>query len=754
MNIYISGLYSGTNPQPGLGMVRSLRQAFPKACLIGLDYSIRCSGIHWHELDDVRIQRPWHELDLDLHARTMQEMLDAGDYYLSGNDLEIMWLASVFPEGHPCLLAPPPGALQQVSKPAVTGFSHLPLRIPPYISTQAPDFELHAFCRRHNWKVWLKGPYYEAIFCPNWPAVNAARQLLGKAWHTEKLVLQAHVSGYEESVCLAAYRGQLLDCVQMRKRDLTEIGKTWAGDINDVVPEILEPLREAIKKMNWTGGAELEMLRDASGQRWLLECNPRFPAWIHGASLAGRNLVARLVSAASGIAPQPMETAPSHEFTRVVVELPVNPGLPLHALAEPFAGAIGHNMKHPSGLLDFARKLHHREQAAAPEQTTSGTFPTPVPQTYLTDLLATDTSRLDTPCFLFLKQTATSTFEEAQSCVQQFSTPSLQFRLAYSIKTNPDKRLLQAALQAGFMAEAISAPEVAAALAAGFRADQIILNGPGKWWRKELLPAETLHAVFCDSIADLKRVAAAIAAGTLKAGTIGVRLRSPALPSRFGIPVSEPDDFESLLDAIALLPQDIRFGIHFHMASSQIGVAAWESLMATVVYWCQNIEALTGRRVSCLDLGGGWAPEDWALLTSKRFAGAAAYLQERLPYLEEVLSEPGKAMAEPCMALAMRVLEAMPPAREDAEREVVVDGSVAELPMHYLQPHRILCQDAGGQWQALGRGKTNLLGRLCMEHDVVASQIALPENVTPGQLLVICDAGAYDKSMSYVFGNG
>jgi diaminopimelate decarboxylase len=75
--------------------------------------------------------------------------------------------------------------------------------------------------------------------------------------------------------------------------------------------------------------------------------------------------------------------------------------------------------------------------------------------------------------------------------------------------------------------------------------------------------------------------------------------------------------------------------------------------------------------------------------------------------------------------------------------------------MHFFQPHRILRQDARtGAWEALKRGKTHLLGRLCMEHDVVASNIELPEGVEVGDVLVFCDAGAYDRSMSYVFGRG
>ena len=119
LRIYISGLYSGTNPQPGIGIARSLRAAWPDAKLIGVEYSTRSSGLHWADFDELYLQRPWDELDLTLHAEGIRELLDSGAYWLSAIDLETMWLASVFPDGHPRLLSPPRTALGRISKPAV-----------------------------------------------------------------------------------------------------------------------------------------------------------------------------------------------------------------------------------------------------------------------------------------------------------------------------------------------------------------------------------------------------------------------------------------------------------------------------------------------------------------------------------------------------------------------------------------------------------------------------------------------------------
>jgi len=124
-----------------------------------------------------------------------------------------------------------------------------------------------------------------------------------------------------------------------------------------------------------------------------------------------------------------------------------------------------------------------------------------------------------------------------------------------------------------------------------------------------------------------------------------------------------------------------------------------------------------------------------------------------LPGVRQIASEPGKAMAQPSMALAMRILEIQE--HEDDYVEAVVDASIAEIPMHFWQPHRMVRQcPATGELQPVGRGKTHLMGRLCMEHDIIASNVQLPEGTRAGDLLIFCDAGGYDRSMSYVFGRG
>ncbi|HEY0077227.1 MAG TPA: ATP-grasp domain-containing protein [Pyrinomonadaceae bacterium] len=768
MKIYISGLYCGTNPQPGVGIARSVRQAYPEATLVGVEYSTRSSGIHWHDFDELWLQRPWEELSLEEHGRLIRELLDSGALWISGSDLESMWLASVFPDGHANLLAPPAEALQKVSKPHISASKGLPMRIPVYITTEHSDWELHAFCRQYGWRVWLKGPYYDAVKTSTWPVFEAARSALSRVWSTERLFLQAHVTGYEESISLSAYKGELLGAVSMRKREVTEENKTWAGDVSEAPEEILDPLRKIIRELGWTGGAELEMVRDVEGQLWLLEWNPRFPAWIHGATITGHNIPGLLVQGATGVPMKPTPVA-SEQFTRVVLEVPVRSQFPLPPLPEPFSSGFGHSMKHPSGLPVLAERLHkmsEEEQNGNNGRSSSNgngngnghvftdvKLAPVVPPTFLEDLSAFDFPEVETPSWLFLERTASSLFKRAAQLAKKLSTQATTVTNAYSIKTNPDERMIRLARESGFLAEAISLLEVQKALDVGFKPEEVILNGPGKWWPEGLMPRSALHAVFCDSNADLRRVVAAMERRELQSKIVGVRLRTPHIASRFGIPVDTPEVFKTLVDSIGLLPRECTFGVHFHMASSNIGVQQWWHLFEAMLRWCRSIESLTGRTIEVLDVGGGWFPDDWHGDSDDKFATAVARARETLPRVSQIVSEPGKAMAQPSMALAVRVLEI-----EETEgeiREAVVDGSIAELPMHFFQPHRILRQDARtGSWEALKRGKTHLLGRLCMEHDIVASNVELPEGVEVGDVLVFCDAGAYDRSMSYVFGRG
>ncbi|MDP9349123.1 MAG: hypothetical protein M3P24_08285, partial [Gemmatimonadota bacterium] len=158
---YLSGVHSGPNPSPGLSIARSLRDAFPHARLVAVDYSVESSGLHSDVFDDVWVQRPWKEMRLPVYQAAVQEVLDGGAFWFPGQDLEVQWLTESLRDRSRAFV-PSVEALRRVAKPDIQAARNLPFCIPDFVSVDRSDWDLHAFCREHGWKVWLKGPNYEA----------------------------------------------------------------------------------------------------------------------------------------------------------------------------------------------------------------------------------------------------------------------------------------------------------------------------------------------------------------------------------------------------------------------------------------------------------------------------------------------------------------------------------------------------------------------------------------------------------------
>ncbi|HEX8430766.1 MAG TPA: hypothetical protein VF625_05740 [Longimicrobium sp.] len=744
LTCYLSGVHSGPNPSPGLGVARSLRDAFPHARLVAVDYSVESSGLHSDVFDDVWVQRPWKELRLPVYQAAIQEVLDGGALWFPGQDLEVEWLASTLADRSRAFI-PPPEALARVAKPTIDAARGLPFVIPEFITVDRSDWELHGFCREHGWRAWVKGPNYEAMRVYDWPSFRAARAAMSDIWGTEQLFVQRHVRGAEESVALCAYQGELLDCVQLHKHTQTHEGKTWAGRVSEVAPELREALAATIAELSWTGGAELEYVRAPDGVMHLIDWNPRFPAWIHAASFAGHNLPARLVEAAGYGTPLP-SAGRNGQFTRVVMEIPVRPTHPL-----PFVREAGEEWsvgsKHPSGMPDLARRLGESrgEKAAAAPRPAA-----PIAPALASDLDAASVEELSTPSRLLLPRASRERFARVERALAAQSVAGVELGFGYSVKTNPHPTLLALAEAAGMFGEVISQAELHTALAAGWPVERIILNGPAQQWPLGPAPEGRMMAAFADSPQGFQRW---MCDGPPAARFLGMRLRPVTLDgSRFGSSLGSPRRFAEVVGMLRGLPAEQDVGLHFHFASDVIGPARWFEVFGGVVHWARAIQEATGRPVRCLDVGGGWFPDDFDRAMLTRLPELMARAKEALPELERFFVEPGKAMAQPTMALATTVLEVR--RGEKGRDEIVVDAAISDLPMAPFYPHRVYARGADGAWAGLGGGKARLLGRICMESDVLANDLALPASLQPGDQLVIGDAGAYDASMAYNFGRG
>jgi carbamoyl-phosphate synthase large subunit len=85
----------------------------------------------------------------------------------------------------------------------------------------------------------------------------------------------------------------------MRKMYITDKGKAWAG-ITLEDEALIELARKFIAVTKWRGGFEVEIMKTAYDELYIMEINPRFPAWIYLSAGAGQNQPTALVNMALG----------------------------------------------------------------------------------------------------------------------------------------------------------------------------------------------------------------------------------------------------------------------------------------------------------------------------------------------------------------------------------------------------------------------------------------------------------------------
>jgi len=93
----------------------------------------------------------------------------------------------------------------------------------------------------------------------------------------------------------------------MRKLYITDKGKAWAGvSLDD--EELIQVTKDLVAKTKWRGPFELEFIKTHKDEYYLLEINPRFPAWCYLTVGCGQNQVEQLVNLAMGKEVAPFET--------------------------------------------------------------------------------------------------------------------------------------------------------------------------------------------------------------------------------------------------------------------------------------------------------------------------------------------------------------------------------------------------------------------------------------------------------------
>jgi diaminopimelate decarboxylase len=663
----------------------------------------------------------WPALDLEAHATALADRMAQGAWYLPTTARETLEMAERLAPADR-LLAPSPEALRATAGPTPAVADRLSVAVPATLSVQAPVEALHAFGRRHNWTLWVRAPDGARRPLTHWEDFDACCEALAPHAPRETLYLQRRVQGTALDLAFVAADGTLLDA-RTAVAPHPEAQTEPVGHPASLSPSLQAGLVDAVEALGWTGGARLRLVADDDATYWLEAWHPCLPPDEASASQDSPNLPARLVtacidSADASVASRSPNASPAWHTLPHTVDAPsLPPGL-RPSSAHRLAG-MGNGPTHlDDGLDDDLRAV--------------------------VDDLPPDWRTVDTPHATLLPTRTQERFRAFASAADR-AEAALDLDAAHvglSIKTNPSGALLDAARNAGLLAETIHPDEMAHARSHGYALDEIIVNGPVQALLPDLRPAP--FALFGDAVSDLEDLPFD-PSGTI----LGVRTRPPERgDSRFGVDLSDEDAMDRLCAQVRRWPASTQLGLHLHAPASTLGIDRWWRCLARVLQWADTLQTRTGRPVEALDLGGGWHPDDWLDVFIPGLLHRGEALHDALPALRTLLFEPGKALSQPLGVVVSRVLDARP------ERgDVVLDASIAELSNIDYHPHRLLAHTDRHGWHRLPRGDGRLLGRLCMEADILGRRRAV-DHLAPGDTVVVCDAGAYDRSMTYPFGQG
>ena len=298
--IAISGLHRGENPQPGAGIVRSLRRQMPGAYIIGLAYDVMESGIYAEDGPDEVHLMPYPAAG----GAALLDRLDAirrsspFDLFVPTLDAEIEVYAALAGELRArglrfCL--PDVRTLRARAKQCLpTLATRCSVRVPE--THFAADVSA-ALAAAHNmtFPLIVKGPYYDAKIVHSTAQLSAAAGHLLSEWGSP-VILQRLVTGTEFNVLgLGDGKGGWLGHCCIRKTQLSDKGKGLSG-ITVTAPALSELSARIIRELKWPGPFEIEVIREEkTGEFVLIEVNPRFPAWVDFPSMLGANFPARFV---------------------------------------------------------------------------------------------------------------------------------------------------------------------------------------------------------------------------------------------------------------------------------------------------------------------------------------------------------------------------------------------------------------------------------------------------------------------------
>ena len=147
--------------------------------------------------------------------------------------------------------------------------------------------------------VMVKGCFYKAHRAYTFQEAVAEFEKLVAEWGYPVIVQQVVAGDELNLVGMGDGEGNSLGMVAIRKIWITSLGKIWTG-VTIQNERLLAAAERFIRVFRWRGPFELECIVN-DDQLYLIEINPRFPAWVYAATGVGINFPSQLLRCSRGL---------------------------------------------------------------------------------------------------------------------------------------------------------------------------------------------------------------------------------------------------------------------------------------------------------------------------------------------------------------------------------------------------------------------------------------------------------------------
>jgi len=305
LNIAVTGLNAIDSPGPGVSVIRALKEAESfDVNITGLAYESLEPGIYMHDLVNKTYQIPYPSAGTEMLLSRLeyihsQEKLDM---IIPNFDAELYPFIKLEPKLKAMGIHMYLPTLHQFEERQKVNLNEFGLKYGIRVPKSKTLYDLstvYSLTSEFSFPVIVKGKFYDASIAYSLEQVKNYFNKISAKWGLP-IIIQEFIHGTEFNVTgLGDGKGKMIGAVPMRKQYITDKGKAWGGiSISD--EKMLDLTRKFLRMTHWRGGFEMELMKDKDNELYLLEINPRLPAWIYLAVGVGQNIPEAMVNLALG----------------------------------------------------------------------------------------------------------------------------------------------------------------------------------------------------------------------------------------------------------------------------------------------------------------------------------------------------------------------------------------------------------------------------------------------------------------------